>query len=72
MKAHLAPYLPGHPTIKTGGEDPFGTVSAAPWGSPSILPISYVCQLLRSERHLRASVTDAQVGRTRALSLPPI
>lgn len=41
VKAHLAPFLPGHPTIKTGGDSPFGTVSAAPWGSPSILPISY-------------------------------
>lgn len=38
---HLAPFLPGHPTIHTGGEHSFGTVSAAPWGSPSILPISY-------------------------------
>ena len=41
VKSQLAPFLPGHPTIKTGGETPFGTVSAGPWGSPSILPISY-------------------------------
>jgi len=38
---HLAPYLPGHPVIATGGEKAIGPVSAAPWGSPSILPISY-------------------------------
>ena len=38
--AHLAPYLPSHPVIATGGAKAFGPVSAAPWGSPSILPIS--------------------------------
>ncbi len=37
VKAHLAPYLPGHP--ETGGD--YGPVSAAPYGSASILPISY-------------------------------
>ena len=37
VKAHLAKHLPGHP--HTGGEQ--GPVSAAPFGSPSILPISY-------------------------------
>ncbi len=38
---HLAPFLPGHPVVKTGGDQAIGPVSAAPWGSPSILPISY-------------------------------
>jgi len=38
---HLAPYLPGHPVIPTGGEDGIGPVSAAPWGSAGILPISW-------------------------------
>lgn len=38
---HLRPFLPGHPVIPVGqGET--GAVSAGPWGSPSILPISYV------------------------------
>ncbi|MEJ6392554.1 aminomethyl-transferring glycine dehydrogenase [Gymnodinialimonas sp. 2305UL16-5] len=37
VKAHLAPHLPGHP--ETGGSA--GPVSAAPYGSASILPISY-------------------------------
>jgi glycine dehydrogenase len=41
VAAHLAPYLPGHPVIPVGGEG-HGAVSAAPWGSPSILPISWV------------------------------
>ncbi|MFT6820053.1 MAG: glycine dehydrogenase, partial [Myxococcota bacterium] len=40
-KAHLAPFLPGHPIIKTGGDKAIGAVSAAPWGSPSILPITW-------------------------------
>jgi glycine dehydrogenase len=39
----LAPYLPGHPVVDAvGGKDAIGPVSAAPWGSPSILPISWV------------------------------
>ena len=39
----LAPYLPGHPMDEAcGGRDPFGTVSAAPYGSPAILPISWM------------------------------
>jgi glycine dehydrogenase len=37
---HLAPFLPGNAVIKTGGEHAIGGVSAAPWGSASILPIS--------------------------------
>ena len=39
---HLAPFLPGHPVVCTGGEQGIGAVAAAPWGSPSILPISWV------------------------------
>src|SRR5215510_6561262 len=38
---HLAPYLPGHPLAKVGGEQAIHPVSAAPWGSASILLISY-------------------------------
>jgi glycine dehydrogenase len=38
---HLAPFLPGHPVIRTGGDAAIGAVSAAPWGSPAILPISW-------------------------------
>ncbi len=37
---HLAPFLPGHAVIATGGTSAIGAVSAAPWGSASILPIS--------------------------------
>jgi glycine dehydrogenase len=37
----LAPYLPGHPLVRVGGEKAIGPVSAAPWGSASILLISW-------------------------------
>ena len=48
---HLAPFLPGHPVVDPHnaakhergiGEQAIGPVSAAPWGSPSILPIPWV------------------------------
>ncbi|HET9765414.1 MAG TPA: aminomethyl-transferring glycine dehydrogenase [Thermoanaerobaculia bacterium] len=39
---HLVPYLPGHPVIATGGEQAIGAVAAAPFGSPLILPISWM------------------------------
>ena len=38
---HLAPFLPGHPVIRVGGDDGIGAVAAAPWGSASILTISW-------------------------------
>lgn len=41
VKSHLAPFLPGHPLIKTGGDKSIAPVSGAPWGSASILPISW-------------------------------
>jgi glycine dehydrogenase len=40
VAAHLAPFLPGHPLAPPGSQ-PVGPVSAAPWGSASILPISF-------------------------------
>jgi len=40
---HLLPFLPGHPLAQAcGGGQPIGPVSAAPWGSASILPISWM------------------------------
>jgi glycine dehydrogenase len=41
VAGHLAPYLPGHPLATTGGERAIHAVAAAPWGSASILLISY-------------------------------
>ncbi|MBL7871922.1 MAG: aminomethyl-transferring glycine dehydrogenase [Cyclobacteriaceae bacterium] len=37
----LKPFLPGHAVVKTGGEKAITAVSSAPWGSASILVISY-------------------------------
>jgi glycine dehydrogenase len=37
---HLVPFLPGHPVVELKGNKHVGPVSAAPWGSASILPIS--------------------------------
>ena len=45
VQGHLAPFLPSHPLVEItgecGGDGTVGPVSAAPWGSPSILPIPY-------------------------------
>jgi glycine dehydrogenase len=43
VAAHLAPFLPGHPSTKDcGGPEAIGPVSAAPFGSASILTISWM------------------------------
>jgi glycine dehydrogenase len=41
VASHLAPYLPGHPMVKVGGNKSIPAIAAAPWGSASILLISY-------------------------------
>lgn len=43
-KQHLAPFLPSHPVVNiqfTNAGSSLGTISAAPWGSSAILPISW-------------------------------
>jgi len=67
--AHLAPYLPGHPLVnpyagRGGGESQIGSraigpVSAAPWGSPSILPISWMYIALMGEPGLKKATQVA-------------
>ncbi|OJH38013.1 aminomethyl-transferring glycine dehydrogenase [Cystobacter ferrugineus] len=42
VASHLTRFLPGHPVIATGGNDGIGAISAAPWGSASILVISWM------------------------------
>ncbi len=42
MAKHLAPFLPKHPLVATGGAQGIGPISAAPWGSASILLISWM------------------------------
>ncbi len=41
VASHLAPYLPGHPVVTVGGKKAIPAIAAAPWGSASILLISY-------------------------------
>ncbi|KTG02288.1 hypothetical protein cypCar_00026551 [Cyprinus carpio] len=44
VKQHLAPFLPSHPVVNmqsSNAESSLGTISAAPWGSSAILPISW-------------------------------
>lgn len=59
VKAHLAPFLPGHPVVQVGGEGKNvvakmdNTVSAAPYGSASILPISWMYIKMLGESGLK-------------------
>ena len=41
VASQLAPFLPGHPVVSTGGEKAITAISAAPWGSPLACLISY-------------------------------
>jgi glycine dehydrogenase len=58
VKAHLAPYLPSHPTV-TNRPGPVGPVSAAPYGSASILTISWAYMLLMGGEGLTAATKIA-------------
>ena len=59
VAAHLAPFLPGHPLVACGGEQAIGPVSAAPWGSASILPISWMYIRLMGGAGLRQATAVA-------------
>ncbi len=60
VKSHLAPFLPNHTVvnIETTGKD-CGAVSAAPWGSASILPISYMYIKMMGSAGLRKATEVA-------------
>jgi glycine dehydrogenase len=50
VAGHLAPYLPGHSVVKIGQDKSIPAVSATPWGSSSIMLVSYIyIRLLGSE-----------------------
>ncbi|MDX2272993.1 MAG: aminomethyl-transferring glycine dehydrogenase [Cyanobacteriota bacterium] len=53
VAAHLLPFLPGHRLMQIGETTAIGAVAAAPWGSASILPISWVYITLMGSRGLR-------------------
>jgi glycine cleavage system P protein (glycine dehydrogenase) len=59
VRSHLAPYLPNHPLQpKAGPRTGVGPISAAPWGSASILPISWAYVRMMGAAGLRrASMT---------------
>ncbi|CAN5213668.1 aminomethyl-transferring glycine dehydrogenase [soil metagenome] len=64
VKAHLAPYLPGHPVVygvnpAAGRDQTRGQVSSAPWGSASILPISWAYIAMMGGEGLRLATIMA-------------
>src|SRR4029453_13240942 len=59
VAAHLAPFLPGHPVVRQPGRETTGAVSAAPWGSASILTISWVYIALMGPDGLRKATEVA-------------
>ncbi|MFC5723345.1 aminomethyl-transferring glycine dehydrogenase [Streptomyces gamaensis] len=63
VRAHLAPYLPNHPLQPTAGpETGVGPVSAAPWGSAGILPISWAYVRLMGGEGLKRATQAAVLG----------
>jgi glycine dehydrogenase len=58
VKAHLAPFLPNH-TVRPTSDSSTGAVSAAPYGSASILPISYLYIRLLGARGLKVATQVA-------------
>ncbi|HYE63890.1 MAG TPA: aminomethyl-transferring glycine dehydrogenase [Phycisphaerales bacterium] len=61
---HLAPFLPGHPVVKPGTatESAIGPISAGPWGSASILTISWVYIALMGASGLRKATQVAMLS----------
>ncbi|MFI9106359.1 aminomethyl-transferring glycine dehydrogenase [Streptomyces fildesensis] len=63
VRAHLAPYLPNHPLQPTAGPATgVGPISAAPWGSAGILPISWAYVRLMGGGGLRRATQVAVLG----------
>lgn len=63
VRAHLAPYLPNHPLQPTAGPATgVGPISAAPWGSAGILPISWAYVRLMGGEGLRRATQVAVLG----------
>lgn len=61
-KKHLAPFLPSHPIIEIDGVSrqlSFGSCSSAPWGSASILPISWAYIKMMGAEGLRKATQVA-------------
>jgi len=73
VRAHLAPFLPGHPL---GTDQPVGPVSAAPYGSAGILPIPWAYLALMGPDGLRrateVAITSANYLATRLAPHYPV
>lgn len=76
VASHLAPFLPGNPVIKTGGNKAITAISAAPWGSSSILLISYAYMLMMGGRGLtyatKAAILNANYIKARIEKYFPV
>lgn len=59
VRAHLAPFLPGHPVVSLGHKGGVGPVSAAPWGSAAILVIPWVYMALMGDHGLEEATKVA-------------
>jgi glycine dehydrogenase len=61
VRAHLAPFLPGHPLIPSmpGHEDNIGAVASAPWGSAGVLAISWAYIAMMGASGLRSATEMA-------------
>ena len=59
VTSELAPFLPGHPEAVTGGEHGIRAVSAAPWGSGSILLVSWAYIALLGRDGVRRATETA-------------
>lgn len=69
---HLAPYLPGHPQASVGGERAIDPISAAPYGSASILTIAWAYIKMLGWKGLRqSSVTSLLSANYMAQRLAP-
>ena len=62
VEAHLVRFLPTHPVVTVGGEDGIGAISAAPWGSASILPISWAYIAMMGAQGLKRATEVAIVN----------
>tara|TARA_Y100001968_G_scaffold149790_1_gene137051 strand:- start:6184 stop:9087 length:2904 start_codon:yes stop_codon:yes gene_type:complete len=59
---HLLPFLPSHPFVDCGGEKSIGPVSASPFGSAGILPISWMYIRMMGAKNLRKASSLAMLS----------
>ena len=62
VASHLAPFLPSHSVVATGGEEGITAVSSSPWGSAMLLPITYGYIKMLGEEGLRKATEMAIVN----------